>query len=93
MLKERKHLIVGSIGPYGAYLHDGSEYTGAYESSISTTTLKEWHRPRVKALIEAGVDLLAFETIPCKTEAVILIELIKEYPNAKTWLSFSCKVL
>ena len=23
-----------------------------------------WHRPRVEALLHAGVDILAFETIP-----------------------------
>jgi S-methylmethionine-dependent homocysteine/selenocysteine methylase len=30
----------------------------------------DWHRPRLDALIEAGVDLLAFETIPSIKEGL-----------------------
>lgn len=54
--------------------------------------MREWHRPRITALIDAGVDLLALETIPCQEEAEMLVELIKEFPHIKAWLSFSCKV-
>jgi S-methylmethionine-dependent homocysteine/selenocysteine methylase len=57
--------IVGSIGPYGAHLHDGSEYTGSYSTSVSAERLQEWHRQRIEAVIAAGVDCLAIETIPC----------------------------
>lgn len=28
--------------------------------------LMDWHRPTVKALLEAGVDILALETIPAQ---------------------------
>ena len=42
--KERKSLVAGSVGPYGACLHDGSEYTGSYINSVSVEELKEWHR-------------------------------------------------
>lgn len=27
--------MAGSVGPYGAFLHDGSEYTGAYAEEMS----------------------------------------------------------
>lgn len=84
-------LVVGSVGPYGAHLHDGSEYTGDYADNTPSETIKAWHTPRIKALIEAGVDLLAFETIPCEKEALVLMELLKEYPDMKAWLSFSCQ--
>lgn len=34
--EDRKQpLVAGSVGPYGAFLHDGSEYTGAYEAGMS----------------------------------------------------------
>lgn len=89
---ERLPLIAGSVGPYGAYLHDGSEYTGNYTDSITTEQLIEYHEPRIKALIEAGVDLLAIETIPSKKEAVILLDIVKQFPDIKCWVSFSCKV-
>jgi len=83
--------IAGSCGPYGAYLHNASEYTGSYGKTMSQKELINWHRPRVKALLNAGVDLLAFETIPCVEEAEALLELLKEYPYARAWFSFSCR--
>ncbi|KYN07329.1 PREDICTED: homocysteine S-methyltransferase YbgG-like [Cyphomyrmex costatus] len=88
---ESKPMIAGSCGPYGAYLHNGSEYTGFYGKSITRQELIDWHRPRVKALLDAGADLLAFETIPCIEEAEAILELLKEYPGARVWLSFSCR--
>lgn len=84
-------LVAGSCGPYGAFLHDGSEYTGKYCSLVTKETLMDWHRPRITALIESGVDLLAIETIPCKLEAEALLTLLKEFPDTKAWLSFSCR--
>ncbi|KAM3959379.1 uncharacterized protein ACR2FA_009054 [Aphomia sociella] len=84
-------LIVGSVGPYGAHLHDGSEYDGSYTDITAAETMREWHAPRIKALVEAGVDLLAFETIPCQKEAEVLVDMLKEYPMTNAWLSFSCK--
>ncbi|XP_044255749.1 homocysteine S-methyltransferase 1-like [Tribolium madens] len=88
---DAKPLIAGSVGPYGAYLHDGSEYNGYYTERISREEFIDYHKSRISALIEGGVDLLAIETIPSKTEAEIIVELIKEYPNIKAWLSFSCQ--
>lgn len=90
-LPEKKLLIVGSVGPYGAHLHDGSEYDGNYADKTAVETMREWHKPRITTLIESGVDLLAFETIPCLKEAEMLVELLKEFPGVKAWLSFSCK--
>ncbi|XP_060775825.1 uncharacterized protein zgc:172121 [Neoarius graeffei] len=84
-------LVAGSVGPFGAFLHDGSEYTGVYASSMSVEELKNWHRLQVRCLVAAGVDLLALETIPSLKEAEALVELLREFPDAKAWLSFSCK--
>jgi homocysteine S-methyltransferase len=56
---------VGSIGPYGAHLHDASEYTGSYSTTVSAAKIQEWHSRRIEAVIAAGVDCLAVETIPC----------------------------
>lgn len=62
-----KPLVAASVGPYGAFLADGSEYVGNY--GVSDETLAEFHRSRISALIEAGADILAFETIPsCKKQ-------------------------
>lgn len=82
-------LVAASIGPYGAFLADGSEYKGGYRLSVGE--LIKWHRPRLEALLEAGPDLLAFETIPCPEEAEALVRLLDEFPEARAWLSFSCR--
>jgi homocysteine S-methyltransferase len=55
--------------------------------------LKDWHRPRFAILARAEPDLFAFETIPSTKEAEALMELLKEYPNVKAWLSFHCQVM
>ncbi|KAG5882120.1 hypothetical protein JTB14_016883 [Gonioctena quinquepunctata] len=87
----KKPLIAGSVGPYGAYLHDGSEYNGHYTDIVTEEELREYHEPRIDALVEAGVDLLAIETIPSEKEAFIVIDIVKKYPEVKAWVSFSCK--
>lgn len=55
--------------------------------------MKQWHLPRIRALLEGGVDLLGLETIPCKAEAEMLVKLLKtECPEKKAWLTFSVRV-
>lgn len=81
-------LVAASVGPYGAFLADGSEYRGNYGLSIEA--LMDWHRPRLEVLLAGGADLLACETIPCLDEAVALTRLLAERPSARAWLSFSC---
>lgn len=58
--------VAASIGPFGASRADGSEYTGEY--GLTVAQLREWHRPRLHALAEAGADVIAFETIPSLAE-------------------------
>jgi homocysteine S-methyltransferase len=82
-------LVAASIGPYGAMLADGSEYRGRY--ALSDRGLEDFHRPRLQVLAESGADLLACETIPCLREAVILAELLLEFPAMSAWISFSCR--
>lgn len=82
---KRELLVAGSVGPYGAYLHDGSEYRGDYVRTQQE--FKDFHRPRIQALVEAGVDLLALETIPSLSEIRALLDLLKEeFPKAVAWL-------
>ena len=81
--------IAASVGPYGAYLAHGEEYSGNY--GLAKKELMDFHRPRMKALIEAGADLLACETIPSLLEAQALVELLKEFPDASAWISFSAR--
>jgi homocysteine S-methyltransferase len=48
-------LVAGSVGPYGAYLANGSEYRGDY--TVSAEEMKEFHRPRIQALGKTTRDL------------------------------------
>jgi len=82
-------LVAASVGPYGAYLHDGSEYTGDY--GLTVAELMDWHRPRLAVLANSGADLLACETIPSLAEAAALVQLLAEFPDTPAWLSFSCR--
>jgi homocysteine S-methyltransferase len=79
--------IAGSVGPYGAALADGSEYRGDYDISIDE--LRQWHRPRIELLVEAGVDILALETIPCLAEVEALVAEI-DGSRQPCWLSITC---
>ena len=82
-------LIAGSIGPYGAYLADGSEYRGDYQRSAQA--FQDFHRPRIDELLEAGADLLACETLPSFDEIRALAQLLVEYPVAQAWFSFTLR--
>ncbi|WP_347290344.1 homocysteine S-methyltransferase [Kluyvera georgiana] len=82
-------LIAGSVGPYGAYLADGSEYRGDYQRSAQV--FQDFHRPRVEALLDGGVDLLACETLPSFDEIRALAQLLTEYPVAQAWFSFTLR--
>lgn len=84
-----KPFVAASVGPYGAFLADGSEYRGNY--LLTEKELMDFHRPRMKALLEAGTDMLACETIPCLIEAQAIAKLLKEFPNATAWVSFSAR--
>lgn len=81
-------LVAASVGPYGAFLADGSEYRGDYGRSVDE--LAAWHGPRLAVLVEAKPDLLACETIPCQAEAEALLRLLADVPELPAWLSFSC---
>lgn len=79
-------LVAGSVGPLGACLSDGSEYRGDYERTKAE--LQAFHRPRIRALVDADVDLLAFETMPQLAEIEALLEMLRaEFPGVPAWLS------
>jgi homocysteine S-methyltransferase len=85
-----RRLVAGSVGSYGASLHNGAEYSGEFPPETDEMKLLDWHRPRARALIEAGCDMLACETIPCLMEARALKALLLEL-RFPAWVTFSCK--
>ncbi len=57
-------------------LADGSEYRGDYDPGDAA--LRDVHGPRIEALLDAGADILAIETIPTLREARVLVDLVAE---------------
>jgi homocysteine S-methyltransferase len=82
-------LVAASVGPYGAYLADGSEYTGDY--GLDEDGLLAFHRDRWELLATSGADLLACETVPSLVEARALARLLAHTPWVHAWVSFSCR--
>ena len=87
--QDKALLIAGSVGPYGAYLANGSEYTGDYQ--LSESEFIAFHKDRVTALIDAGVDILACETMPSFLEIKALVKLIQQFPMVNCWFSLTLK--
>ena len=81
-------LVAASVGPYGAFLADGSEYTGRY--GVSASRLRDFHGPRLDLLAAAGPDLLAVETIPDVDEAEVLVALLDDV-GLPAWFSYSVR--
>jgi homocysteine S-methyltransferase len=81
-------VVAASVGPYGAAMHDGSEYTGNYD--VSDDDLRRFHSLRLHVLDACGADVLAVETIPNFQEAEILCNLLEEV-STPAWVSFACR--
>ena len=82
-------LVAASVGPFGAALADGSEYTGDY--GVEPGELRSFHAERIDWLIGASPDLLAIETIPSGQEAEVLADLLRARPASPAWVSFQCR--
>jgi homocysteine S-methyltransferase len=78
--------VAASVGPYGAALANGEEYTGRY--GLSVAQLAQWHRPRLEILADAGADVLAIETVPDIDEAEALVGLVRQL-GVPAWLSYT----
>ena len=87
--KDRAYPVcLAGIGPYGAYLADGSEYRGNY--GVTDQVLRDFHRRRAEILAKAGADVLLIETQPSMKEVLIEAEIAEEL-GADYWISFSCR--
>jgi len=83
--------VAGSVGPFGAALADGSEYTGHYAPAVGVAGLRGFHRRRMQVLAEAGADVLACETVPAAAEAEALV-LEAESLGVPVWVSLTTVV-
>ena len=86
----RVPFVAASVGPYGAYLADGSEYRGDY--GIDEDALVAFHAERLALLAEEKPDLLACETIPSLVEARAIVRALRQEDiRIPAWFSFSCR--
>ena len=85
---DRDALVAASVGPYGAILHDGSEYRGRY--GVSHAKLVDFHGERLRVIADSGPDLLAIETIPDLDEVSALVEVLADFSDLPAWLTMSC---
>ncbi|KAJ3412141.1 hypothetical protein HDV05_001179 [Chytridiales sp. JEL 0842] len=97
-------MIAASLGSYGAFLADGSEYTGDFKGATEDD-LVVFHKERVRMVLEGPLlpDVLAFETIPSVQEAKAIVRSLEELFNssdeagkpgiatAPAWVSLSCQ--
>jgi homocysteine S-methyltransferase len=81
--------IAGSLGAYGAALHNGAEFHGRY--SIGHAELVDFHTDRIDAMLETAADFLAFETIPSLAEAEAILDALVVYPKVAAYVSFTCQ--
>lgn len=79
-------MVAASIGPYGATLHDGSEYVGNYK--ISEDELFRFHSERIEVFLKAKPDILLAETIPDLSEAQALARALKDV-SIPVWVCFT----
>lgn len=96
----RTPLVALSLGPYGAYCADSSEYTGLYDAS--NTEVLNFHKRRSHVLVSRAdpakgdpcADLVLFETIPVIHEAVGIVSMMESDPSFELvsfLVSFQCR--
>lgn len=87
--KPRRIWIAGSLGAYGAALHNGAEFRGNY--NIDHASLVTFHAERIDAMRDTPADFLAFETVPSLAEADAILEALAPFPNIAAYISFTCR--
>lgn len=87
--KPRRIWIAGSLGAYGAALHNGAEFHGNY--NIGHAELAAFHAERIDAMRDTNVDFLAFETIPSLAEAEAILDALSHHPPLAAYISFTCR--
>jgi homocysteine S-methyltransferase len=87
--ESRRIWIAGSLGAYGAALHNGAEFHGRYD--IGRAELVVFHAERIEAMRDTAADFLAFETIPSLQEAEAILTALGRFPEVAAYISFTCR--
>lgn len=83
--------VLLSLGPFGAWRADRSEYHGDY--GVSAARILDHWRARLEDALLAGADGLAFETVPSLAEAELIARALGEAGGDlhRAMLCFSAK--
>jgi homocysteine S-methyltransferase len=87
--ESRRIWVAGSLGAYGAALHNGAEFHGRYD--VRPAELVAFHAERVEAMRDTAADFLAFETIPSLEEAEAILTALGRFPDVAAYISFTCR--
>jgi len=87
---DAKAFVAASIGPFGAFLADGSEYRGNYQATPEK--IRDFHSSRIEIIKEVGdkFDFWAVETLPSLEEALMVADILGEDPHP-AWFSFTLR--
>lgn len=87
----KKTLLAASVGPFGAWLGGGQEYSGDY-TGYSKEDIRRHHEFKIRGLLGGSPDMLLIETIPSKIEVEVLIDVLNDIGiSIPTCLSLSVK--
>jgi homocysteine S-methyltransferase len=86
--ESRRIWVAGSLGAYGAALHNGAEFHGRYD--IGPAELVAFHAERIEVMRDTAADFLAFETIPSLEEAEAIVTALDRFPDVAAYISFTC---
>jgi homocysteine S-methyltransferase len=94
--KHRDAKVALSVGPYGACMQPGQEYTGNYDEGHNcAVTLQAWHQERLQLFasiprLQERLGYLAFETIPRIDEIIAMrrsLSDVRHLANIPFWMS------
>lgn len=88
--RNEQPLLAGTCGSYGIANFVDVHNCPHYWDIMPEHALKVWHKNRIQALLNAGVDMLAFDSIPSAKEAGTLIDLLLEHPQTRALITFLC---
>lgn len=90
--KRRRARVAGTCGSYWrTEVSPDVDEIKDYWTWADEDDILRCYEQRMQELVNAGVDLLILEDIPCRKEALIILELLKQFESVPAWLTFTCK--
>lgn len=88
---KQRPLVAGACSNYNTLNFDDEIDIIKDIHNLSSKFLIAIYKERVQMMLDAGVDLLAFESIPSFKEAEAILDVLKIFSTARAWITFLCK--